>query len=1674
MTIYNKATYIGLLFAGILLGLTSVLQAAVIVQHPFDQKGTAGAAAEFTVVVDGTNVTYQWTRDGSDIAGATSPSYAIAAITLADNEAWFRCRVTDGGGSQISLEAQLVVFQKGDYDWDGDIDDDDVEHLRHNIGKHFGQLRERESSKDRDKEKSKYFGKKSEHDNRKDKEKKKDKKKKDKDKDEDEDEDNDRAEDEVSAAEIAEFDWNGDNRINGKDLRILEQQCTNPNCQVIEPQPPVIVKQPESAKMKEGSSEIITVEALGPDLQYQWQKNGADIPGANRNYLRLRKVPYQDNGSRYRCLITNEDGSTTSREAVLNVYRKADLDWDCDVDDDDLKRFHGKHGQPWFRCPECDLDDDRVITNWDLQDVEKQCDAPDCDNDKLLAPKIIQQPRDQSVVENTVVIFEVVVVGKALTYQWFRNGGEIEGATQQKFLIRQPEMTDNGASFQCKITSGDVSQLTDEVTLSVYQQGDFDWDRDIDEDDARVVRALLWKLANKYTEANFDDDWLITLKDLRHLMRLCSCPQCQEPQPAAIVKNPENTTVLEGTPAIFTVEASGIRLTYQWQVNGVDIPGATLDSYTLPVAQLLDHGKLYSCIITNAGGPVTTQAAELQVEMDVPPNDVPVTGLSVVWQQDKALLNWQLAEGMRYQIQRGKNADDTKFVSETDQTTFLDDGAAYYFGWYYRLATIKDYFHPVSNKAYHAVGPLSEPFELKAQPSPTVQLSSLAMQEDGSYLAYFIAGTEYRGSYRNMDDPVLVTAGASGAVVGSGAGGSFTLTLPAAGSWQIDIVEPNGYRSAKALLLLKKDTTAPKLVLHSGVEMTTSASTITISGEALETESGLQSISVESSQYGQAFAGFFAASGSFQIDVPVKTGANNLTVVVRDKSGNESRTGVSVLATIPALPQLAITSPLNGATVNTDTITVSGTVRSSLPPENIRLLFNNQVFFPEGSEGNYHFSFEGYKLTVGTNAIKVTAETPYANVSAQSVIAYTEPEPPPVPEPPAVEIFSAKPDSFITTENFQISGFARGTAAITSVMINGMPVTLTGSGNEVSFEATLAFAGQQELEITVVVTDSNGEVTTLKYTVNYDDGPPSLELATALQAVPQINSVLQTPFTLQGTVSDQNLAGFSINDQTVGLLPAEQGVYRFNVDLDLVRGQESLFSLKAWDKAGNTSSKGIALRLDSGLGIEIVSPKDGVELNAASDITELDISFRVPGMADDDQFIVLVDGQQIGGLIRSATNIHGLVPLSLADGHHDLTIEIATAAGVTLAKTVSIFVIIDTRLVPLALERQEPANNESGVENNGFIGFYFNKTIDPALLDIEVLETFHGMDYAKAPQGADMTSLSKIEMIEVHRDREEVAGALSHFPAKTMAAFYPVRNFAFGATVYVNVSYDGQELANNTFKVKALPTFVQGFIGDQFSEPVEGLTLSIPELKRSTISDKDGSFSFGFGDPADQTIPAGRYKVIANPGMANRIFGTIEFWATVESGRLNEIGMNNVPFLNTQEPFRHITSGDSQAILAGGELILDLSSATLTFSDGSTAGNAHAQFLPVNEQPYAFINSAAPQWVFNLNPNGIGVTGHVGVKIKMPTMVGSHEYVNLIGERVVLVGFDGRSLQIVPVGVGKVDTAAKMVVSEGITSFQRLDIIGYGLVDKEQQPILEAFSKGEINLNELINRLENI
>ena len=82
-----------------------------------------------------------------------------------------------------------------------------------------------------------------------------------------------------------------------------------------------------------------------------------------------------------------------------------------------------------------------------------------------------------------------------------------------------------------------------------------------------------------------------------------------------ISQQPTSQTVLVGNTATFTVSAIGTPpLSYQWRLNGVNIPGATQSTLTLPNVQLSQAGN-YSVRISNSLGTVTSADAVLTVTL---------------------------------------------------------------------------------------------------------------------------------------------------------------------------------------------------------------------------------------------------------------------------------------------------------------------------------------------------------------------------------------------------------------------------------------------------------------------------------------------------------------------------------------------------------------------------------------------------------------------------------------------------------------------------------------------------------------------------------------------------------------------------------------------------------------------------------------------------------------------------------------------------------------------------------------------------------------------------------------------------------------------------------------------------------------------------------------------------
>ena len=177
------------------------------------------------------------------------------------------------------------------------------------------------------------------------------------------------------------------------------------------------------------------------------------------------------------------------------------------------------------------------------------------------APAIMTQPANISVTIGQTATFSVVATGTApLAYQWQKNNANISGATAASYTTPATVSGDNNANFRVIVSNTAGSMTSSSAILTVL--------------------AL--------------------------------------PAGPGIATQPANQAVNAGQTATFSVVATGTApLSYQWQKNTVNIPGATSASYTTPATTSADNGAAFRVVVTNSVNSITSNSATLTVNAAV-------------------------------------------------------------------------------------------------------------------------------------------------------------------------------------------------------------------------------------------------------------------------------------------------------------------------------------------------------------------------------------------------------------------------------------------------------------------------------------------------------------------------------------------------------------------------------------------------------------------------------------------------------------------------------------------------------------------------------------------------------------------------------------------------------------------------------------------------------------------------------------------------------------------------------------------------------------------------------------------------------------------------------------------------------------------------------------------------
>jgi alpha-tubulin suppressor-like RCC1 family protein len=173
------------------------------------------------------------------------------------------------------------------------------------------------------------------------------------------------------------------------------------------------------------------------------------------------------------------------------------------------------------------------------------------------APEILTQPVSQLVNEGHEASFTVAATGFPLYYQWRRDGTDLDGAMSASYTLSSA-LTNHTGGYTVVVSNpaGSVTSTPPAVlTVNVLQ--------------------------------------------------------------LAITTEPVSLAVNVGKNASFSVSATGYPLYYQWRKDGVDLAGATNDTYKLLVLQTNQAGT-YTVVVSNGAGSVTSAPAVLTVSPAAP------------------------------------------------------------------------------------------------------------------------------------------------------------------------------------------------------------------------------------------------------------------------------------------------------------------------------------------------------------------------------------------------------------------------------------------------------------------------------------------------------------------------------------------------------------------------------------------------------------------------------------------------------------------------------------------------------------------------------------------------------------------------------------------------------------------------------------------------------------------------------------------------------------------------------------------------------------------------------------------------------------------------------------------------------------------------------------------------
>ncbi len=160
--------------------------------------------------------------------------------------------------------------------------------------------------------------------------------------------------------------------------------------------------------------------------------------------------------------------------------------------------------------------------------------------------------------------------------------------------------------------------------------------------------------------------------------------QAPVPVPPTITSQPQSLSIDLGQAANFSVVASGdAPLAYQWQLDGVDVSGATAVQWSFTPTAVTGAARQVSVRLSNGAGSVTSAAASLIVRPRLQVRAIPLAagvGHTLAVRADGRVLSWGSGQGGGLAGAGGGSATPVVLAGLTDARAVVADGDGGYRG----------------------------------------------------------------------------------------------------------------------------------------------------------------------------------------------------------------------------------------------------------------------------------------------------------------------------------------------------------------------------------------------------------------------------------------------------------------------------------------------------------------------------------------------------------------------------------------------------------------------------------------------------------------------------------------------------------------------------------------------------------------------------------------------------------------------------------------------------------------------------------------------------------------------------------------------------------------------------------------------------------------------------------